>query len=92
MKREEREAAAQAASKLDPKLVALLGQTGQQVEVEVWLTDPTPETMAALAKLGFVDSGTAKVAKIRAGRIAVERLEALAALDGVLAVKPAPAR
>ncbi len=72
MKREEREAAVQAASKLDPKLVALLGQTGQQVEVEVWLVDPTPE---ALAKVGFVDSGTAKVAKIRTGRIAVERLD-----------------
>ncbi len=62
------------------------------MEVEIWLVDPTPEVLAALAKVGFVDSGVAKVAKIRTGRIALEQLEALAALDSVVAVKPARSR
>lgn len=79
-------------SKLDPGLRALAGQTGRQVEVEVWLTDADTETLAALAALGFVDSSQPKVAKIRTGRIAVEQLEALARLEGVRLVKPAGRR
>jgi hypothetical protein len=82
------DAVSDALGKLDPQLRAMVGQTGRQVEIEIWLADATPEILAALARLGFVDTVAPKVAKIRTGKLAVEQLEALARLDGVRLVKP----
>jgi Ca-activated chloride channel family protein len=59
-----------------------------KVAVEVWLTDATPEVLLQLKQLGFEQLQEPKVAKILTGRIAVERLMALARLEGVRSVNP----
>ena len=75
--------------KLDSKLRAQAGQAGLEleVEVEIWLAEVTPETLKQLEALGFELSEEPRVAKIRVGRIAADKLAALAALDAVRYVK-----
>ncbi len=77
------------ASKLDRALATLAqtpGTAAQIVEVEIWLTDVRPDLLAALKKLGFVESGEPKVAKIRRGKIAVSALKAVEALAEVVQI------
>ena len=69
--------------KLDAALRAMIGLTGRTVKVEIWLADDSPVLLAELRRLGFVESETPKVAKIRRGRIAVDKLTALARIEGV---------
>jgi Ca-activated chloride channel family protein len=75
-------------AKLHPGLAAIVaaGQPGK-VEIEVWLADATPETLAELKKLGFEPVGTPKVAKIIGGRIDIGKVEALARLANVRYIK-----
>jgi Ca-activated chloride channel family protein len=73
--------------KLDAKLQALSGQAGVKVDVEIWLAEATPKILKQLEALGFELSEQPKVAKIRVGRIAADKLAALAALDAVRYVK-----
>ncbi|MBI1356328.1 MAG: VWA domain-containing protein [Acidobacteria bacterium] len=81
------DADADALAKLDPKLRALVGQSGKQVEIEVWLADDSADLLAALRGLGYVETQAPKVAKIRRGRIAADKLLALARLEGVRFLK-----
>lgn len=76
------------AAKQDPSLI----HTGtQMVDIEVWLTDFTPQILDALKKAGFEPSPIApRVAKIRIGRIRADRLVELEKLACVLNVRPAP--
>jgi hypothetical protein len=82
------------ASKLDAKLAALAsgGDPTLQVEVEVWLTEATPAALEKLRKLGFVETATPKVAKIRKGRLAAGKLLELSALPEVVSVTAAAPR
>jgi Ca-activated chloride channel family protein len=66
--------------------VVAAGQAGK-VEIELWLADATPETLAALKRLGFEQIGEPKVAKILSGRIDVTKVEDLALLAGVRYIK-----
>ena len=75
-------------AKIHPDLAARVAAGGSgKVEIEVWLADATPETLAALKKLGFETVGTPKVAKIVGGRIKISKVEALARLAGVRYLK-----
>ncbi|MBI5280204.1 MAG: VWA domain-containing protein [Candidatus Solibacter usitatus] len=77
-------------NKLDARLTALAASasdSSQRVEVEIWLTEATAEVLDALKKLGFEHTLPPKVAKIRTGRIRIDRLAALARLKEVLAVR-----
>ncbi|MBI4891548.1 MAG: VWA domain-containing protein [Acidobacteria bacterium] len=76
-------------SKLDRPLSALLQAPGNGallVEVEIWLSDVRPDVLASLKKLGFVESGEPKVAKIRRGRIPLSAVKAVERLAEVIKV------
>jgi Ca-activated chloride channel family protein len=80
------------AADVTPKEESRLVRTGtQMVDVEVWLTDFTPQILEMLKKAGFEPSPlAAKVAKIRLGRIRADRITELEKLACVLTVRPAP--
>ncbi len=59
-----------------------------KAEVQIWLTDKTPEALAQLKQLGFEIVLDPKSAKLVIGRIAIEKLEALSKLDVVRYVAP----
>ena len=59
-----------------------------KAEVRVWLTDKSPETLAQLKELGFEVMLDAKSSNVLIGRVAVEKLEALALLKFVKYVSP----
>jgi uncharacterized spore protein YtfJ len=59
-----------------------------KAEVQIWLTNKTDETMAMLKQLGFEVVLDPKTAKLVIGRIAIEKLAALADLKGVRYVGP----
>jgi Ca-activated chloride channel family protein len=59
-----------------------------KAEVQIWLTDKSDETMAKLKELGFEVVLDPKTAKLVIGRIAIEKLAALAVLKGVRYVGP----
>jgi hypothetical protein len=73
-------------SKLDPALAAVTGV----VRVQIWLADTQPATLAALKKLGFELTGSAKTAKLVIGRIDAAKLREAAALASVKWIAPAP--
>ena len=91
-------------SKLDRALVSLFARHEQgrlkltpaeerfaqdgKVEIQIWLGDATPEVAEQLGKLGFVRLAEPKVAKILIGRIAIDKLAALAEIEGVRYVTP----
>ena len=78
------------AAKLDPalwKAIAVARDLSTLVTVEVWLADATPEVLAQLKALGFTETAAPRVAKIRRGRIRLDRLEALSKLKDVLSVR-----
>jgi hypothetical protein len=72
------------ASKLDPSLI---GKTGR-LEVRVWLADTSTQTIEQLKKLGLEIILQPKSAKMGVGRIAGEKLAALAELKTVKYVAP----
>ena len=59
-----------------------------KAEVQVWLTDKSPASLAKLKQLGFEVVLDAKSSKLIIGRLPVEKLEALARLDFVTYVAP----
>ncbi|MCI0487509.1 MAG: VIT and VWA domain-containing protein [Blastocatellia bacterium] len=91
-------------SKLHPSIVALverLKNKGAQpgvdearfvrngkAELQVWLTDKSPEVIEQLKRLGFEVVLDPKTAKMVIGRIAIDKLEALAQLKEVRYVAP----
>jgi len=74
----------QRAIKIDP---ALKGKTGK-LDVRVWLADTSNTTLAELKKLGFEIVFQPKGTKLVIGRIAAEKLTALAELKAVRYVAP----
>ena len=59
-----------------------------KAELQIWLTDKSAETLAALKELGFEVVLDPKSAKMVMGRLSIEKLEALAALKFVRYVSP----
>jgi hypothetical protein len=59
-----------------------------KAEVQVWLRDKSPASLAKLKALGFEVVLDAKSSKLIIGRLPVEKLEALARLDFVKYVSP----
>jgi Ca-activated chloride channel family protein len=59
-----------------------------KAEVQVWLTDKSDKTLAALKQLGFEIVVDAKNSKLLIGRIAIDRLEELAKLNFVTYISP----
>jgi Ca-activated chloride channel family protein len=59
-----------------------------KVDVMVYLRDTSSQTIEALRKLGFVQTGESKAVQLRIGRIDVRRLAELAKLDAVIRVTP----
>jgi hypothetical protein len=91
-------------SKLHPSIAALverLKKRGTQpsaeeakfvrdgkAELQVWLTDKSPETIAQLKKLGFEVVLDPTTSKLLIGRVAVEKLAALAEIKAVRYIAP----
>lgn len=63
-----------------------------KAELQVWLTEKSPEALEQLKKLGFEIILDPKTAKMVIGRIALEKLEALADLKFVRYVAPQSSR
>jgi hypothetical protein len=59
-----------------------------KAELQVWLTDKSPEALAQLKQLGFEVMLDPKTSKLVIGRIAIDRLAALAELKSVRYVAP----
>ena len=59
-----------------------------RAEVQVWLFDKTPEALEELKRLGFEIVLDPKTSKMVIGRIAIEKLSALAELKSVRYVAP----
>ncbi|HEX7330949.1 MAG TPA: VIT and VWA domain-containing protein [Pyrinomonadaceae bacterium] len=59
-----------------------------KAEVQVWLTEKSPEALAKLKELGFEVVLDAKSTKLIIGRLSIEKLEALADLKFVKYVTP----
>ena len=59
-----------------------------KAEIQVWLSDKSAETLAQLKRLGFEVVLDPKSAKMLIGRLAIEKLEALAELKAVRYVAP----
>jgi Ca-activated chloride channel family protein len=59
-----------------------------KVDVMIFLSDLSDETLKALTELGFVQTGESKAVRLLIGTIDVRKLEHLAKLDAVLRVKP----
>jgi Ca-activated chloride channel family protein len=87
---------APAPSKLHPDLAALasggsaasIKARDGKVEVEIWLADANPQTLAQLKALGFELIVQPKVAKVLIGRLPVLKLNDVAKLAGVRYVTP----
>jgi Ca-activated chloride channel family protein len=61
---------------------------GEKAEVQIWLTDKSPEALAKLKELGFEVILDPKSAKLVIGRLPIENLEKLAELKYVRYVAP----
>jgi Ca-activated chloride channel family protein len=91
-------------SKLHPSIAALverLSKKGSQpsadeakfvhdgkAEIQIWLADKSPETIAQLKKLGFEVVLDPTTSKMLIGRITIEKLAALAELKSVRYIAP----
>ena len=60
-----------------------------KAEVRVWLTEKTPALLAQLKQLGFEVVLEPKTAKLLIGRLAIDKLAALAEIKEVRYVTPA---
>ena len=63
-----------------------------KAELQVWLTDKSPEALAELKKLGFEVILDPKTSKLVIGRLSIENLKKLAELKFVRYVTPQIAR
>ena len=95
-------------TKLNPTLVALVDRLKDKnakpgtdeakfvhdgkTEIQIWLTEKSDETIAELKKLGFEVVLDPKTAKMVIGRVAIEKLAALAELKFVRYVAPMSSR
>ncbi|MDQ3667272.1 MAG: VIT and VWA domain-containing protein [Acidobacteriota bacterium] len=61
---------------------------GEKAEIQIWLTDKTPEALAKLKELGFEVILDPKSAKLVIGRLPIENLQKLAELKFVRYVAP----
>ncbi|HMH43071.1 MAG TPA: hypothetical protein VK557_06285 [Pyrinomonadaceae bacterium] len=59
-----------------------------KAEVQIWFTDKSVETMAALKELGFEVVLDPKTAKMVIGRLPIEKLAALAEMKAIRYVAP----
>ena len=59
-----------------------------KAEIQVWLKDTSPATLAALQKLGCEVVARPASGRVVIGRIPMEKLGALAALEAVVYVAP----
>ena len=59
-----------------------------KAEVQIWLTDKTPEAMAQLKQLGFEVVLDPKTGKVVIGRLPIDKLSKLAGLKFVRYVAP----
>jgi Ca-activated chloride channel family protein len=59
-----------------------------RVDVMIYLSDVTPETIEALKELGFIQTGESKAIKLLIGTIDVRNLQKLVELKVVIRVKP----
>ncbi len=66
--------------------VGPLRVTDHKIDVMIYLKNTAPETLEALKKLGFHQSGQSKAIHLLIGSIDVRRLEELAELDVVIHV------
>jgi Ca-activated chloride channel family protein len=62
--------------------------TAYKADVMIYLSNTSPETLAALKKLGFEQSAESKAVRLVIGTIDVRKLLELAKLDAVVSVKP----
>jgi Ca-activated chloride channel family protein len=91
-------------SKLHPAIAALVERVSRKgaqpgaeeakfvrdgkAEVQIWFADKSPETIAQLKKLGFEVVLDPTTSKMLIGRIAIDKLAALAEIKGVLYIAP----
>jgi len=68
--------------------VGKLRIVGHRVDVMVHLADTSAQTLKALEKIGFKQTGESKTAPILIGTIDVRRLNELAALQSVVRIEP----
>jgi hypothetical protein len=68
---------------IEPKFVR-----NGKAEIQIWLTDKSPETIAQLKQLGFEVVVEPKTATMVIGRLAIEKLAALVELKSVRYVAP----
>ncbi|MFN2513810.1 MAG: hypothetical protein ABR568_20630, partial [Pyrinomonadaceae bacterium] len=61
---------------------------GEKAEIQIWLTDKSPEVLAKLKELGFEVILDPKSAKLVIGRLPIENLQKLAELKFVRYVAP----
>ena len=59
-----------------------------KAEIQIWLADKSPEILAKLKQLGFEVVLDPKTAKMVIGRVAIEKLAAIAELNGVRYISP----
>jgi hypothetical protein len=59
-----------------------------KAEVQIWLTDKSAQTLAKLKELGFEVVLDPKTSKLVIGRVPIQKLEALVALEFVRYVAP----
>jgi Ca-activated chloride channel family protein len=98
------EAQARILAKLHPALAALVERLrkqeaqpapeeakfvrGDKAEVQIWLTEKTPEVLAQLKQLGFELELEPQSAKLLIGRLSIDKLSALAELKAVRYIAP----
>ena len=68
--------------------VGKLKITDYRVDVMIFLSDTSDETLAALEKLGFKRTGESKTVAMLTGAVDVRKLEELAKLDAVIRIEP----
>ena len=59
-----------------------------KAEIQIWLADKSPEILAKLKQLGFEIVLDPKSAKMVIGRVAIEKLAAIAELNAVRYISP----
>jgi len=69
-------------------MVGALRVIEHQVDVMIYLHNTASETLDALTRLGFVQTGESKVARVVIGHLDVRHLEQLAQLEAVIRVTP----
>ena len=91
-------------SKLHPTVMAVLTRLGKKetspgpdeakfirngkAELQIWLTDKSPQTLEQLKTLGLEVIFDSKASKLVIGRLPIEKLEALANMNFVRYVSP----